>query len=249
MTRSSATHRAVEKWLLFGTAVAVLGCAPVGGRFALPSDWTTQLPANADPDPAKFRLYLTNSNFQPTGNIYTRARAGSCPPSLCTVNVTIEALGNTVLIDAYKGPSVGTPVARIQNTDPTDVEAYYGFEPKTRYVYYFWVDSKPLVSTPRLTLLRVPVGAGNVEAGPQKDLKLCHPRAAGDTANSAADFVEYRYHGPCTAGTTPPANMIEASFFPTGSFAALFARVAAFLGHREITAGGGWINCSQGCCT
>src|SRR5258705_687944 len=93
------------------------------------------------------------------GTPYDRARPGTC--RLCVVIVRIEALGNTTAIDPNNAPAGGVPVARMQNLDPTDTEAWYGLEPNTRYVYYLWVDRKPHSTKARWTVVRVPVGAGD----------------------------------------------------------------------------------------
>jgi len=245
MTRLAPTARPVGKWMAL-SLFALLGCAPSLYPPPPSSGWNTPLPTGVTRDAGVFRTQMA---AVPVATTYERARPGTC--RLCVVIVRIEALGTTV-IDPNNAPAGGAPVARMQNLDPTDTEAFYGLEPNTRYVYYLWVDRKPSSTKARWTVVRVPVGAGEDSAGYQKDLKVCHARPGGYTRGPDADFVEYRPGGPCTAmamTATPPTNMHVASLIPTESFLRVAARIFAFVRGSALIAGGGWINCSMGCCT
>ena len=247
MIKPSATPRAVGKWIAITSAIVALGCPPPVGHLP-PPDWSTPLPPGVDSDAATFRMRV--ATFRRTGTYHVRARAARCSlGSLCAVEVRIEPLGDTQMIDPDSAPAMGVAVARIENLDPVDVEALYGFRPGVQDVYYLWVDRKPRSVKARWTVLQVPMGAGIVTAGYQKDLRLCHPRTPGEIRMSDADFSEYRYHGPCTAvATAEKASINQASLLPTERLVAFVGRVAAFF-RGELTAQGGWISCSAGCCT
>jgi hypothetical protein len=167
------------------------------------------------------------------------------------VNVKIEAIGNTLLIDPDNAPAAGVPVARIENLDPKDVEAMFGFRPGIQALYYLWVDEKPRSTKARWTILQVPMDAGIVTAGYQKDLKLCNHPYKGEIRVSDADFYEYKYEDhPCDAAVSAEKSSVhQASFISIEQFAALVGRVAAFFRGGFTVAGGGWISCNGGCCT
>jgi len=167
------------------------------------------------------------------------------------VDVVIEALGDTRLIDPDNAPATGAAVARIENLDTVDTEAKFGFLPGIQALYFLWVDRKPESTKARWTVLQVPMGAGIVRAGYQKDLKLCNHYYEGEIRVSEADFYEYKYDDhPCKVAVTAEKSGIrQASFFSSEQIAALVGRVAAFLRGELTAAQGGWISCSGGCCT
>lgn len=160
----------------------------------------------------------------------------------------IEPLGDTRLINPDNAPPGGVAVARIENLDSVDTEAKFGFRPGIQAVYYLWVDRKPGSTKARWTILEVPMGAGIVRAGYQKDLKLCF---AGVPPESDADFYEYKYDDhPCTyMASVEKPNFHQASLLPADRFVSLLGKVAAFLRGEIAAAQGGWISCSGGCCT
>lgn len=253
MITQSAPPRPAAKWIAIASAIVTLGCTPPGGFPPPRPDWSTPLPTGVDSDAATFRARV-GKTFPLSGNPHTRARAATCsfgslgsPRSLCAVEVKIEALGDTRLIDPDHAPATGVAVARIENLDSLDTEAKFGFRPGIQDVYYLWVDRKPGSEKARWTILQVPMGAGIVTAGYQKDLRLCH---AYKPESSEADFLEYNYHGPCpTLATAERPSINQASLVSTERFAALVGRVAAFLRGELSAAQGGWISCSGGCCT
>jgi len=260
MITPSAPPRAAAKWIVITSAIVALGCPPPGG-FPPPSpDWSTPLPTGVDSDAGTFRARV-DKGFPRSGNSHRRARAATCRPgsidshgrlrSLCAVDVTIEALGNTLLIDPDNAPVTGVPVARIENLDTVDSEAKFGFQPGIRALYFLWVDRKPGSTKARWTVLQVPMGAGIVRAGYQKDLKLCNHYHEREIRMSDADFYEYKYDDhPCDVAVSAEKSSVhQASFLSTEQFAALVGRVAAFLRRDFTAAQGGWISCSGGCCT
>ena len=163
----------------------------------------------------------------------------------------IEPLGNTMLIDPDNAPATGVAVARIENLDSVDTETRFGFRPGIQALYYLWVDRKPGSTKARWTVLQVPMGAGIVTAGYQKDLKLCNYPHPGDIRVSDADFYEYKYDDQrCDAAVTAEKSSVhQASFLSTERFAALVSRVGAFIRNDFSAASGGWISCNGGCCT
>jgi hypothetical protein len=171
------------------------------------------------------------------------------------VDVKIEPLGETWQIKPDSAPALGVAVARIENLDSVDTEARFGFRPGIEAVYYLWVDRKPGSIKARWTIVQVPVGAGIVTAGYQKDLKFCMRYPPGYPRVSDADFYEYKHDDhPCdvvdtTSGSSYRSSLQEASFLSTQRFSALVGRVAAFLRGAFTAAQGGWISCNGGCCT
>jgi hypothetical protein len=255
MNVRSAPPRAAAKWIAIASAVVTLGCPPPAG-FPPSPDWSTPLPTGVDSDAAAFRGRL-EKGFPRGGAFHARARAAKCRPGrtplriLCAVDVRIEPVGDTRLIDPDNAPALGIPVARIENLDTVDTEALFGFRPGIEAVYYLWVDRKPGTTKARWTVLQVPMGAGIVTAGHQSDLKRCMYYHPGDPPPvSDADFYEYKYDDhPCEARvSTQKSSIQEASFLSIEQFGALVRRVAAFL-RTETMAQGGWISCSGGCCT
>ena len=241
MIEASAPRRAAGKCLMIAFALAALGCTPLPPLPPPPPDWATPLPPGVSSNPRAFRAQV--AGLVP-GTPHTRARAATC--YRCAVEVSIEALGDTRMINPDTAPATGVAVARIVNLDSTDTEARYGFLPGIQAEYYLWVDRKPGSLKARWTVLQVPTGAGLVTAGHQKDLRRCHryPPPYSD-----ADFYEFKYHGPCSVAANPERSTInQASLFSTTRLAAFVHRVAALVRGELTAAQGGWISCSDGCC-
>lgn len=261
MITRSAPPRAAAKWIVISSAIVALGCPPPGGFPPPAPDWSTPLPTGVDSDAGTFRSRLDKG---PPRSRYshTRARAATCRPgsidshghlrSLCAVEVMIEPVGNTMLIDPDNAPATGVAVARIENLDTVDTEAKFGFRPGIQALYYLWVDRQPGSTKARWTVLQVPMGTGIVTAGYQADLKRCHYWTSADPPPvSDADFYEYKYddHRCDVAVSAEKSSVQQASFLPTEQFAALVGRIAAFFRDEFTAADGGWISCSGGCCT
>ena len=253
MKRWSAVPRAVAVWAGIVVAVGVYGCNPhtlPGARVVYypPDDWDADLPPGVSANPGDF--LRTVAPDSPRDTVHVRARPGRCA-MLCTVDVRIRTLGRTGEIDAQNGPDAGRAVARIENLDPTDIEALFGFRPSTEAEYFFWVDRNPSTRRARLTALWVPRSGGSVRAGHQKDLILCHLHPPGYTRISEVDFYEYKHRvgEPCTAPEAAKASRVgEASLFSVRPFLALYERVKGLLS-GEMIADGAWIDCNSGCCT
>ena len=257
MITRSAPLRAATKWITTISAVVALGCTSPGVPYPIP-DWSTALPAGVDSSAVTFRARLDKGS--PRGAVsHRRARAANCRPglgvdglprSLCSVEVMIEPLGDTRLVDPNNAPAAGVAVARIENLDSVDIEARFGFRPGFQAVYYLWVDRKPGSTKARWTVLEVPMGAGIVRAGYQNDLKLCHSYG-GPGWVSDADFYEYKYddHRCPYVASAERSRVHQASLLSPARFVSLLGKVAAFLRGDLAAAQGGWISCSGGCCT
>jgi len=132
------------------------------------------LPAGVPSDPAAFRALVGGRIAGPT---HHRTRfAEHCV--LCTVDVEIGPLGNTMEVDPHPPaaspmPTTGRAVAKLINNDPSRTEEMYKLAPKSQREYYIWADTSN--GTTRITLLSVPALGlpGNVEATFQKHLKIC----------------------------------------------------------------------------
>jgi hypothetical protein len=243
MNRSSAASLAVGRWLAVSLLTTALACATAETNLQ-PPDPANDLPPGVSKNPAEFRQHV--SAFALSGNVHRRGRPGRCPT--CLINISIEAVGDTRLIDPRNGPAQGRAVAHILNLDPTDTEAYYGIQPSSQAEYYLWVDRNPVSGRARWTLLRVPMGAGSVTAGRPRDLRLCRMSEPGEIKTSDADFAENRHPNGCDASLDgDDMKASQASLVPH-RIEALLGHVTAYL-FPPTRIGGGWIDCIRGCCT
>ena len=244
MGRSSAASLAVGRWLAVSLLATALACATAETNLP-PPDAKNDLPDGVSKNPAEFRQRV--AAFTPSGTVHRRARPGRC--SDCLIDISIEAVGDTRLIDPWNGPTAGTAVAHILNLDPTDTEAYYGIQPSIQAEYYLWVDRKPGSRRARWTLLRIPMGAGTVTAGRPNDLKLCRKPEAGHMKTSDADFAEYRHPYGCDPkADSEDLKVCQSSVLPI-QMGALLGRIASLVRADFSLARGGWIDCARGCCT
>jgi hypothetical protein len=250
MTRFGDTARDLGKWLAVSSAAVAIACASVTTRES-PPDPKNKLPAGVAKDAGEFRQRLVSGGF-PVGPGHTRNRTADCFFSCEDVQVRIEAVGNTLLIDPTVAPppNTGVPVAHLYNLDENKREKYYGMKPHKNAEYYLWVDAKP--GTPnasRWTLLEVPIGNGNVTAGVPKDFALCNSPDPGVPRYSQADFAEYQHSGVCAfKRTAAKSNMSEASVMGLQPmFDAISLLIATLSNYLQPQ--GGWIECKPGCCT
>lgn len=242
MSRSSAASLAVGRWLAVSVLATAFACATTGNRLPRP-DPKNELPNGVSRDAAEFRKHV--AGFARSGNVHRRERPGRC--SMCLIDISIEAVGDTRLIEPRNGPANGTPVAHIVNLDPNDTESYYGIEPGIRAEYYLWVDRKPGSRRARWTLLRIPRGTGIVTAGRPYDLKLCMAHKPGTTSD--ADFTEYRHPYGCDPNAdSENVKVNQGSVLPI-QIEALLTRIASMIRADFSLSRGGWIDCARGCCT
>jgi hypothetical protein len=167
---------------------------------------------------------------------------------LCTkVDVMIEAVGITSEIDPNNAPVDGRPVAHMINLDDKKTEKYYGLRPQAQADYYLWVDRKPGTTRARWTLLEVSHTANMVLAGEPTDLNYCHKYTVNPANASDADFANERSEGPCNVLLPPTAAMTRMSLWPDPLMMVIERAVAALKDFAKLE--GGWIYCSNGCCT
>lgn len=244
MSRSSATARKVGRWSVICSVIAALACV----KGLAPPDPNNQLPDGVTNDTLAFQKKIAQYPLSTTS--HERPRKAKCFLSLCSrIDVRIEAMGNTLAIDPDSAPASGLPVAHLVNLDNKKTERFYGLLPGTQAEYYLWVDRKAGSNKARWTLLQVSHTANSVTAAAPTDLTLCHKRELGaPPPKPDADFAEYRDDGPCDVPLPAELKVSQASLFPLPVFGAFLAHVAAVLSNGfELE--GGWIECSNGCCT
>ena len=245
MTRLSAAAHVIGRLSVVFSAVVGVGCRSATMQEA--PDAKYPLPPGVESNPAAFRKSI--ATFKPMGG-HTRGRDADCFLGLCKdVQVRIEALGNTLLIDPDNPPSSGVPVARLVNNDTKKKELYYGLRPESEAEYYLWVDSDLVTKKARWTLLEVPWQAGNVLAAKPRSLKLCHKRGPNEAKASEADFAENKHSGKCDKTVASATSAIHtASLLSVRPFTAMidYVIVTTYMGYGMQ---GGWIDCSNGCCT
>ncbi len=211
------------------------------------------LPPGVVRDPAAFRASLGNIT---RAKGHTRERNSTkCFLVFCSdLSVTIEAIGNTNNIDPAKPPAAGTgfPAARLINNDARKVEKFYRLRPGTEAEYFLWVTRKDDDET-QWTLIEVPRVGGQVTAALPTDLRRCNPDMPGDKKTSQADFAEYRHGGKCSIKYPDLASAEQsATSVNTASISfvqPLLRALSSFVLLRWNVAEGGWIDCSNGCCT
>lgn len=235
----------VAVFVVCSAAATLVACASRGGLLIPTDDWRTPLPNDVNPDPAAFLASIPAQ--VPSDSVHVRVRPGNCPH--CIVQVRVRTIGNTNLIDPENGPSPGRPIARIDNLDDTDTESVYGFSPSSFATYFFWVD-RAASGKARLTVLQVPTGGGGqVTAGHQQILTLCHKRPAGQVATSDVDFEEYRYDGHKCDARVGDQRISRASISLFQEIMLVRKGLARLTGLPLMEARGGWIDCNSGCCT
>jgi hypothetical protein len=234
------------------SAVLLTACGPASMDRLRP-DIGNPLPAGVVRDPAAFRASL--GAFRP-GKGNTRDRNSTkCFLWMCSdLSVTIEAIGNTNDIDPAKPPAAGTgfPAARLINNDARKIEKFYHLRPGSEAEYFLWVTRKDQDET-QWTLIEVPRVGGQVTAATPTDLRYCNPRMAGEAKTSEADFAQFRHGGKCsikypkTASGAPPAVFVNTSSI--SFIQPLLRALHSLLLTSWNVAEGGWIDCSNGCCT
>jgi len=251
MSRSFARSQSAQ--LIAVTSVFFITACGTASMDGPRPDPGNPLPAGVVRDPAAFRASL--GAVRP-GKGNTRERNSTkCFLWMCSdLSVTIEAIGNTNDIDPANPPPAGTgfPAARLTNNDAKKIEKFYRLRPGTEAEYFLWVTRKNATET-QWTLVEVPRVGGQVTAATPTDLRLCNRRMPGEAKTSQADFAQYRHGGECSieypdlaSGTQPGIGVTTSSI----SFVQpLLQALQSLLNPRWNVAEGGWIDCSNGCCT
>jgi hypothetical protein len=169
-------------------------------------------------------------------------------PYLCSkIEVSVQPRGNTLDIEPYNVSASAVPVAHLVNLDKKKTEGYYGLLPGDSAEYDLWVNQKPGSTNAEWRIVGIKKGpSGGLIYGEVKDLNYCH---IGHTTNppvSDADFAEFKdrcdYDIDKASSSTP--TRMSLSWTIIGS---MFHHLSSFLTYS--TQGGGWIDCSRGCCT
>jgi hypothetical protein len=183
--------------------------------------------------------------FKPAPIPHERERtADGCFLGLCLRKTTVRivALGDTYEIDPENPPTVGRPVALLVNLGKK-TEKYYGLLPQSQADYYLWVDAKSSKKA-QWTLLELSHTTHTVIAAMPTDLNYCVKYDSKTLSD--ADFAEFKHKKCDWPIPEPSAKVSQASMIPA-ALIAVFQNAFAFL--AVASAGGGWISCSNGCCT
>jgi hypothetical protein len=244
MSRSSGRACDVATWLAICSLIAVIGCA----KNLSPPTRENRLPDGLINDTLDFQKKIAPYSVSVPPHV--RKRKAKCFLSLCSrIDVSIQAMGNTVAIDPNEGPTSGLPVAHLVNLDKKKTERFFGLLPGAKADYYLWVDRKHNSKHAQWTLVQVSHTENSVIAAEPADLNRCHAYTTSMRAVPDADFTEYKYDGPCTVPLPrEEAKVSQASLFPLPVLGALLVHVATFL-DTALRSDGGWIECSNGCCT
>lgn len=245
MSCARATTRNIRRWFALSSVIVSLGC--VTETELAPPNPANHLPKDVEAKGADFRRQI--APYTPT-NPHDRDRKAKC--DFCSkIKVRIEALGITTDINPLNPPATGRPVAHLVNMDNNKkIEKYYGLLPHEQAEYYLWVDAKSSTQA-QWTLLELSHKTDSVYAALPANLNYCHKYPEG-TYPSEADFANDRARekkeGDCNVPITEAtAKVSEASVMFNSGFVAVFRRVLALL--TVAPSGGGWISCSNGCCT
>lgn len=240
MSCARATTRDIRRWIAFSSVIVSLGCAGIK-ELSRPSP-DNPLPPGVEKNEADFLRQI--ANFAPGDSLHERERkANGCFLIFCPkTRVQIVPLGDTHTIDPYKPPSSGRVVAQLVNLG-NKTEKYYGLLPQAEADYYLWVDAKKATQA-QWTLLQLSHRTHTVTAALPAELHYCH-KYDYTVTKSNADFAKNRPEGKCD-WPIPETKISRASLLPT-RLNALLENVFAFLAFAAE--GGGWISCSNGCCT
>src|SRR4051812_46771879 len=125
MNRLPDCQKPVATWFLWYAMVLALGCT--GDSF----------PKEIPSDPAK---YLAALNRYPlTSTAHKRKRKQDCQSCNDSIEVTIQARGNTLAIDPANPPAVAVPVAHLFHDSARKKDAYYQMRSRGEAEYDLWV--------------------------------------------------------------------------------------------------------------
>jgi hypothetical protein len=233
-------------WLLICAVIGTVGC---NGTVRSPSP-SYSLPRGVPSDTAAYRERV--AQYPASGPTHQRKRKGKCLLSLCSVEVNINARGNTLAIDPNTGPADPIPVAHLVNLDKHKRDNFFLMKPADSAEYDLWVGQKASTDSKTVWwLVETSHTSDSVTTiwGP-KDLNYCHnPRGPNDPTTPDADFAEFQNHGKCDYDISRAAAKVStASLFSNQLLDLFVARVAAIL-TQFARSDGGWIDCNNGCCT
>jgi hypothetical protein len=238
MSCARATTRDISRRFAFFSVIVSVGCMRVAEQ--APPDRTNPVPPGVERKGPDFLRQI--APYAPSTNPHDRERGAKC--HFCSkIKVHIVALGDTYTIDPAKPPTPGRPVAQLTNLDSKKIEKYYGLLPGVQADYYLWVDANSSGQA-RWTLLELSHATDSVYAALPTDLRYC--KKYDTTRKTDADFAEYKHDSCVVRYPDPIAKVSQASLLPS-PLVAVIQNVVAFLAFAST--GGGWISCSNGCCT
>jgi hypothetical protein len=241
MSCARATHREIRRWFALSSVIVSFGCMRVAE--APRTNPSNQLPKGVEPKEADFINQIAPFAAVLPPHDHDRTAEGCilwvCPKK---TKVTIGALGDTYDINPESPPAQGRPVAHLVNIGDK-VEKHYGLVPNSQSDYYLWVDAKSSTQA-QWTLLEVSHVTHMVTAAEPTDLNYCHKYETKKTSD--ADFAEFKHPKCDWKISEPTAKVSQASMIPA-AFMAVFENALALL--AVASTGGGWIACSNGCCT
>lgn len=243
MTRLSSKRWDVRKWSLAVCTITVVGCRPG----LEPTSIENALPPGVPRKVADYDNVVANYGL--SGTAHTRDRKWECFLDLCwsTIQVKIQARGDTHAINPHAAPKTAVPVAHMINNDRDKTERYYKLKPSTQSEYDLWVYSPDSSTDAVWTLVERPKSGTSVTAGKPTHFDYCHTGTdytpgTGPDADFAQEKGPCNYKPPAASSTARKASLFSADFFSS-----LLEHIAALL--ESSIAGGGWIDCSNGCCT
>ncbi|MFL5477862.1 MAG: hypothetical protein ACJ79X_02480 [Gemmatimonadaceae bacterium] len=238
MKRLSDSRKPVSKWLVLYAMIVAIGC-----RHDMGDDASRGFPREIPSDPVKYRQVL--DVYPLSGSPHTRKRKKECLLCHDTIEVTIQARGNTLAIDPKHAPqNVAVPVAHLFHDSAGDKEAYYHMGSQKDGDYDLWVYFSSDKGKARWSL---------VEMSPSKKLRVVKTDDFNycDTTYAArvsdADFADQK-HNKCSYDVDAAASGTTSSLSATVFFHAVVARLTTLFAVNPRT-GGGWIDCNNGCCT
>jgi hypothetical protein len=198
-------------------------------------------------DAASLRAWLAR---YPAGQSHVRKRKGTCHLWSCNeIDVLIEARGITSRINPLNGPRDDIAVARLVNQGD-DTESYYHLGAHQEGVLSV---GRTMSGKAEWTMLRTLPNSNAIVAEPAKDLNYCHLYVGQKPDTSDADFAKdhEREHAEGNCDVKIPqlrGTINRASMFQFPDIAVVVDYGMALLA-AYARSDGGWIECSNGCCT
>jgi hypothetical protein len=223
----------------------VIGTTGCAANLA-PANATNQPPPGVPTSAAAYDSAI--ALYPRTGTPRVRDR---CPDSwICfknEIHVSIQPLGTTSEIDPTAGLAKAVPVAHLINLDKKKNEKYYGLLPRDSAEYDLWVNQKPGSTDLEWRIVGKIKATNQLVYGQPTDLLPCHlyrPRTGATDADFAADKV--RELGDCKPLETAASSSKTSSLSFSWTLGWIHSLQMLLTSSRT---GGGWIECSSGCCT
>ncbi len=208
---------------------------------------TNAAPPGLPMDTAQYNALL--AQYPLDGTKYTRKRCAKWLFCLSKIDVSIQARGITSKINAADAPGSPVAVAHLVNLDDSKTEKYYGLLPGRLAEYDLWVTRKPGSARAEWRIVGVEKVTNQLLYGEPSDLIPCHIYTPQEGATDA-DFADYvvKVKGDCIKVPFQSSTAVkQSSLGLTQIFNLVHQMQLWFLTYTRT--GGGWIECSNGCCT